>query len=145
VADAVRSGGEGAPLRVLVVEDDPGVSAMIVETLAQWRAIECGTATSFEEAAAALSAREYRALVVDSRLQSGTGADVYRHLRETGSPLQGRIVFITGWLEDPELEEICRLSGNAFIRKPFVQAEFLPSLERALGVGREAWLGPAMK
>jgi hypothetical protein len=61
---------------------------------------------------------------------------------EAGSPLQDRIVFITGWLEDQELEGICLFSGNAFIRKPFSQADFLPPLERALGIGREAWMGP---
>lgn len=152
--DAARdeSGRGTGPRRVLVVEDDPGVRDFLVELLAVVRGIACGTAATFEEAVAKLRAREYHALVVDSRLRSGTGADLFRHLEAQGSPLCRRIVFTSGYLEEQDLEDICRRTGNSFVRKPFEQAEILPAIDRALardadtglfGTGAAAGAGPA--
>ena len=105
---------------VLVVENDPTVSTMIADVLGWKLGIRSVKVDSVEEALRVLSGGRFCAVVCDILLPGGRrGEAVQAFLERRGSPLAGRMVFMTGMNDTTEIEAFCHDTGNAFLRKPF--------------------------
>ena len=106
--------------RVLVVDDDPSLSALITEWLtAAGYAVE--NALDFATAKVRLSARQ-DILIVDVRLAAFNGLQLAILARSDDATM--RIVVMTGW-DDPVLRAEATAIGAVFLPKPFDEQELL--------------------
>lgn len=110
-------------LRILVVEDDEMLRAVLVEVVEGLGYAVCATAASESEAVAAAAATKPDLMIVDIGLGRGSGVAAVERILQTG-PVPH--FFITG--VRPEY-----LSNDApVLRKPFRAAQLAASIEAAL-------------
>lgn len=131
---------EPRPSRILVVDDEKGVNDLIIEILESMGGHRCNTACSLDEALDELASGTFDAVVVDACLDGKRGSQLYQVLSSRKDPLAKRLVFISGKLDDPEIEEIARNTGNAFVHKPFRIDELLATVRCALSAESTASL-----
>lgn len=114
---------------VYVVDDDESVRRAIGRLLRS-----AGyTLESFPSAAAFLEsvpADAGGALVLDLRMPEMDGFDLYRTLRERGSPL--RVIFITAFAQGGDREQGVDLGAVGFLVKPFEATSLLGLVDEAL-------------
>lgn len=118
--------------RVLVVEDDPAVAA-VVEMALKRAGHEVRLARDFPSAKAAL-AEDVEAVVLDLNLPGGFGLDLLRHLRqELGKTTP--VVVLSGLKQERHVLEALRLGAQDYLTKPFSPKELLLRLERYVAAG----------
>jgi CheY-like chemotaxis protein len=131
---AVRPRPGGAPAAagkgeyILVVDDDPGVRAVVAETLrgAGYEVTEAGSAA---EGLAAIEARAPDLLVTDFLMPEVNGAELVRAARRRSPGL--RALIISGYADS---ERVAEARADApLLRKPFEQPALLAAIARALG------------
>ena len=89
----IAGGFRGKPLRILLVEDDGNVSALMVELLTEMGHDVCNVATTEPEAVAAAERLSPDLMIVDIRLRVGGGVPAMATiLRRTAMPH----IFMTG-------------------------------------------------
>ena len=117
---------ESAPSRILVVEDEPAVCALINDLLeGEGYIVRC--CSNDRDAYEALR-EPFDALVVDINLGRGTtGFDVARRARRH-DPEVG-VVYVTGG--PPESVAVHGVHGAVLVRKPFNREDLLLALEEA--------------
>ena len=125
--------GEPAPnsIRVLVVEDEPGVRSLVANVLlgAHYRVV---VARDGDEAVRVLDAeREPFHLIVTDLVMPGLGGmALARRLHERNRP---RILFISGYTDTPSTE---LAAYGCFLPKPFKPAQLLAAVRGALETPR---------
>lgn len=109
--------GYGQMGRVLIVDDDPGVCAIIAEILGE-EGIEVACAQNDSAAYAMIpTLPNFRALVVDVDLGQGTtGFDVARFARKVIPDLP--VIYISGAASNAHLEAF-GVPESQFLQKPF--------------------------
>lgn len=122
---ATTPNGGGAPAaeksnghaRILVVDDEPDISAMIAELLRQ-----AGHAVSIARDAVDALAQVRRGgielVVSDIRMPGLDGPGLYRALGDAGHDLTARVIFITGDTLAPEIAQFISETGAPVIEKP---------------------------
>jgi two-component system, response regulator FlrC len=115
--------------RILVVDDEPGMRAGLVEVLRRdgHRVEAVGTA---EDALARLEADGAELLVTDVRLPGRSGTDLLRELRERGLDTPAIVITAHGTIEDAVAA--MKLGALDFLAKPFSPADLLHLAARAL-------------
>ena len=122
-------------MRVLIVEDEPKMAALLARGLAR-EGMAVDVATSGEDALWMAEATEYDAIVLDVMLPGIDGFEVCRRLRDGG--VWSPVLMLTA--RDGVRDRVAGLDGGAddYLTKPFSYAELLARL-RALvrrGAGR---------
>jgi len=118
--------------RVLHVEDDPGVQALVRATLAQHGGYEVDTASNGARAIELAVLRCPDLVLLDLDLPGMSGIDALKSLRSRDALRQVPVVFLTAsrdLLVDLELLSL----GAQVVHKPFRPADLLGTIERALG------------
>ena len=106
--------------RVLVVDDDPGILALVTTWL-ETAGYDVETAGNF--AAAKLHVgRPMEVLIVDVRLEAFNGLQLAILARSSDSTM--RIVVMSGW-DDPVLQAEAASIGAVFLPKPFNEQQLL--------------------
>ena len=105
--------------RILVVEDDPQVQALIITAL---RAEGADALGAHDVREAFLAEGQFDLLVLDLRLPNGDGRDVAQHY--AGIPA----VFITGY--DQDLGKFGALNPEDVVPKPFTVRELMAVARR---------------
>jgi CheY-like chemotaxis protein len=112
-----------AATRVLIVEDDAMLSAVLAELLSDHGYEICGTAASEPEAVAAAARDRPDLLIVDDQLREGTGgAAVERIYQERVVPC----VFMSGAMAFPDR------ARRQVLRKPFMLGDLLIAIDSAM-------------
>ncbi|MGO9171554.1 MAG: response regulator transcription factor [Rhodomicrobium sp.] len=128
-------------MRLLVIEDDPGGRAVLVQGLA-----ECGheavCAPDFAEGLALAQDGGFDALIVDRMLPGGDGLDIVTALRAQG--IITPAVFLTALNEVDDRIAGLRAGGDDYIAKPFSFLELLARLE-AITRRKEATAGTILR
>ncbi|MCA8921962.1 MAG: diguanylate cyclase [Planctomycetes bacterium] len=118
---AVRAAVGGATLQkdevVLVVEDDPGMQEVLLESLTSPR-WELLTAASVAEAQRVLSDREVSLVILDLRLPDGDGRDVLSFMRHDPT-LHTVPVVVTSGSGGLPVTEALALGADGYVPKPF--------------------------
>ncbi|HEX2010015.1 MAG TPA: ATP-binding protein [Roseateles sp.] len=116
-------------LRVLVVDDETELAAMLRETL-EYAGYEVATAESGLVALELLGQARFEAVVSDLRMPGMDGAALWRAVRERWPALATRMLIITGDTLSPGAAEFLRETGCALLEKPFTPAELVARVKQ---------------
>jgi CheY-like chemotaxis protein len=126
--------GTAGPIRgkrVLVVDDEPWVSEILLEMLAR-DGHQVEVAVNGAEALDRIRQASYDLILCDLRMPELDGPALYGEL-EAGHPeMLSRIVFVTGSGEDPKARDFLGRSGAPFLLKPFTLDGIHEMTQRAL-------------
>ena len=114
--------GNGA--RVLVIEDEPALSAAVSEALSD-AGFRVDRAADGQEAFDRVQAEVYDLLVCDLKMPRMDGPTLYRALTKTKPALARRMVFVTGDVAGTEAENFLEESGCQWLAKPFRLGDLL--------------------
>ena len=118
---------------VLVIEDEPGVTAFVRAALER-RGYRVAQAASGAEGIGMLEAGEYCGVISDIRTPGGiSGADVHAWIHRHRPELGERLVFITGDVANAETLALLRRSGTPCVEKPFRAGQLLSVVEKTFG------------
>ena len=115
--------------RVLLVDDDPGVSE-VIGLLLEREGYAVESAATLKEALTRVDTRPPDVVVTDLKLPDGTGLDVIAVLRGRHPGLP--IVMITSYSSMESAIAALRAGANDYVIKPFDNDEFLRAIARAL-------------
>jgi CheY-like chemotaxis protein len=124
-------------LRILLLDDEPGVCRTAAQLMRQLghnvQALRSG-----EKALSHLRTHSsgYDLLVLDVMMPHPTGVEVHRALCDEGIVLP--TVFVSGYTEQPLLDELADDGGIVFLQKPFRQAELARAISRCIEASQRA-------
>ena len=126
----VRSG------RILVVEDEPSVAQLIVDVL-QEEGHQVEAVLESQEGLARLARMHYDLVVCDLRMPRLDGPAFHEALIRAGSPVQDRILFVTGDTLAPRTMQFLEKRKLPYLAKPFLVEELKLAVNRRLQRSRE--------
>jgi two-component system KDP operon response regulator KdpE len=115
-------------LRVLVVEDDPEIRALMQSTLSV-EGFDVQTAVSLSEARALLAHSPPDAVVLDLGLPDGDGLSLVRELRQQSST---PVIVVSARHQEAQKIELLDAGADDYLTKPFSVAELLARIRVAL-------------
>lgn len=126
----------GTLRRVLIVEDDSDLCALLVEQVqsnGRWGATSVPTLAAARQAlqAGPLDAPPFDAMILDIGLPDGDGRVLCAALRAEGLVLP--IIILSGRAEEEDVVQGLDSGADAYIRKPFQAAELTARLSTLLG------------
>jgi len=101
--------------RILVVDTDPGVTALLQELLDS--ALEIVTAKSAQEVVARAAHEQFDAILCDMAMGDMTGMELYAALSAKSPELAGRLVFIRG-ADSPQVQSFLQRIPNRWLSRP---------------------------
>lgn len=84
-----------------------------------------------------ISQNRYDVAILDLMLPDSDGVLLRQKIRSSAPGRSMRVIFTTGFTDQPAVVEYLRHSGNAFVAKPFRPAELIDAVYSALGDGQE--------
>ena len=118
-------------MRLLVVDDDPGLLALIRTTFEDVD-VEVAEATSSEAARRAVAADAPDVIVLDVRLGAESGLDLCRSLKSDLRTASIPVVLLSG-LVDLAPRDAAEAGADAYLPKPFSPLQLLGLVERLAG------------
>jgi DNA-binding NtrC family response regulator len=119
--------------RILVVDDDPGLSE-VIGMLLERESYAVKRAATMKEGISLVEAGELDLVVTDLKLPDGTGLDVIAGVRACRPRLP--IIMITSYSSMESAIDALRAGANDYVIKPFNNDEFLRCIARALNERR---------
>lgn len=130
-------------MEVLLVDDDPAVRQAVGKALGragyEVTAVDNGLA-----ALAAIQTHSFGVVVTDIRMDFLDGIRLYQELAAEYPELQERVIFVSAWSGDPEVDAFVQRTGRPLLRKPFELPALLDLVRdtAALGIERGEGYGP---
>ena len=123
------SADDPRPLRILVVDDDPGMQSIISEYLEQ-HGIEVAVAASRKDMTRLMTNATFNLIILDLRLGQEDGLDLLRELRTRGDI---PVIITTGHRRD-EVDRVVglELGADDYLTKPFSLRELLARIRVVL-------------
>lgn len=118
------------PVRVLVVDDDAEMRALLVDELRQ-EGYEVAEAGDGAEAVLACRSQEYDVILMDKNMPGPSGLDILPGFRRTCP--HSRIIMMTAFGDVPSYVEAAEKGAADFLFKPFRMDEMKASIRKALG------------
>jgi DNA-binding NtrC family response regulator len=119
--------------RILLVDDDPGLSEVIVMLLER-EGYTVFHAPTRKQGISIVEGRELDLVITDLKLPDGTGLDVVAGVRARRPRLP--IIMITSYSSMESAIEALRAGANDYVIKPFDNEQFLGAIARALNERR---------
>lgn len=116
-----------AKKNLLLVDDEPGVLAILSESLSEL-GFHCHTAADGREALARLSETSIDLMITDICMPEMSGTELFQSARDAG--YRCPIIFISGVLGEADLKWVDEADG--FFYKPFVLRELLHQIKNLL-------------
>jgi signal transduction histidine kinase/CheY-like chemotaxis protein len=133
-AGAVLGIGErGAPVRILVVDDERDNRALLHEILSKV-GILVTEARDGASAVECFSAVKPDLVLMDVKMPGVDGVEATRRIRATAGGSTVPIVMLSASVFQEDRAEVLAGGGNAFIPKPFRESEIWDAVERHLGL-----------
>jgi two-component system, NarL family, nitrate/nitrite response regulator NarL len=127
-------------MRILLADDHPMISTAIEALLRGTQFEIAGMAATGDQALAKVQELQPDILLLDLQMPGGTGMDVLRRLRSTGSKL--KIILLTAAIDDSSLIEAKALRVQGMVLKNSDPAHLLECLERVSRGAR--WIDPEL-
>jgi CheY-like chemotaxis protein len=122
--------------RILVVEDESTVAQLIVDVLRE-EGHQVEAAVDSQDGLTRISRAHYDLVICDLRMPRLDGPAFYEALVSAGSPMQNRIIFITGDTLAPRTLEFLEPRSLPYLAKPFLVEELKLAVNRMLERIRE--------
>jgi DNA-binding NtrC family response regulator len=119
------------PVRILVVDDDAEMRALLVEEL-RHEGYEAGEASDGAEAVLACRAMAYDVILMDKNMPGPSGLDLLPGFRR--SCPRARIIMMTAFGDVPSYVEASEKGAVDFLFKPFRIDDMKASIRKALDV-----------
>lgn len=126
---AAPRGTTPATGRVLVVDDEPELTAMMRDAL-EAAGYEVAAAESAAVALALLDEARFDVVVSDLRMPDMDGRALWRAIRERHGELARRFIFVTGDTLSPLASDFRRESGADGLEKPFAASDLVQRVQR---------------
>lgn len=117
--------------RVLVVDDDPQILAIVQETLKNER-FEVKTASNGYDAGILTEQFRPDLILLDYMLPDINGSVVCERIRSNPEYAGTRIVFVSGVADESEIQRLLARGADAFVRKPFRPDDLLRTVTQLL-------------
>jgi DNA-binding response OmpR family regulator len=119
--------------RILVVEDDGPTCAAMEETLSAW-GYEVDSVPDGGQALERIRSRHYDLAILDLMLPDSDGVLLRQKICSKSPHGTPRVLFTTGFTDQPAVVKYLQHSGNAFVAKPFRATELIEAVRSALAV-----------
>ena len=116
---------------ILVVDDDPLVTQLIVDTLTG-DGYGVDSAPTGVEALEKIQHQRYDLILSDLHMPQLNGVGLYLALTQQSDRLSERIIFLTGSTGSSELHSFLKETGLPVLRKPFALVELLRLVRQVL-------------
>lgn len=123
----------GIKARILVIEDEPVVAQLIADVLAE-EGHRVEAVLDSKDGLARISRDAWDLLICDLRMPGLDGAAFYDSLVRTGSPLQKKLLFVTGDTLGPQTLEFLVPRKLPYLAKPFLLEELKLAVHQMLRV-----------
>ncbi len=123
-------------MEVLLVDDDPAVRQAVGKALGR-AGFEVTAVDNGLAALVAIQTHSFGVVVTDIRMDFMDGIRLYRELEAEYPELQERVVFVSAWSKDPEVDAFVQRTGRPLLGKPFELAELLDLVKSTAGLGLE--------
>jgi len=128
-----QAGTKPANARVLLIEDEPAVMALVRAVL-EGHGYSVVPTESGADALRLLADGDFHGVVSDMRTPGGVdGAQVYSWIATHRPELATRLVFITGDIANEETVATLRETGAPCVEKPFRVQQFISVVEKTMG------------
>jgi signal transduction histidine kinase/CheY-like chemotaxis protein len=117
--------------RILVVDDEESIQKLLTGVL-EMDGHEVHLAGNGREALRKVKEQAFDLVITDIKMPVMSGTELYERLREEGSPLARRVVFITGDTVAPETRSFLQTVDNAVLAKPFRLRDVRETVRKAL-------------
>jgi excisionase family DNA binding protein len=124
--------GESA-IRILVVDDDPGIVRLLEELLGREERFEVRTATTGYDAG--MVTREFRPnlVLLDYMLPDVNGNVVCERLRSDAELADTRIMIVSGAVRQDEIDALIAAGADDFLAKPFEPEDLIARIDALVG------------
>jgi PAS domain S-box-containing protein len=126
-----RSVKQGPKGRILVIEDEATVAQLIMDVLRE-EGHQVTAVLDSKEGLEQISRRPYDLIICDLRMPGLDGPAFYDVLVRTGSPLQNKILFVTGDTLGPRTIEFLVPNDLPYLAKPFLVEELKLAVHQLL-------------
>ena len=116
---------------ILVVDDDPSVTQLIVDTLTR-EGYRLDSAPNGVVALEKIQRQRYDLILSDLHMPQLNGVGLYLALTQQSDRLSERIIFITGSSGSSEMHSFLKDTGLPVLRKPFTLVELLQLVREVL-------------
>jgi len=120
--------------RILVVEDEPMIGALIRSILSR-EGFEVEIALNGRAAQEMIDEDGYQLCLIDMLMPKTSGHEFYEWLQRKHPRIAERAVFTTGSVIDEEIMAFISESGRPFLPKPFTPADLRAAVQEALRQG----------
>src|SRR5262245_65060018 len=119
------------PLRILIIDDEPGFASGLARLLSRDGAT-VETASDGQVALALLYAQRYDVLLCDLLMPALNGPDLYAILKRHGAALCQRIIFLTGDTLGEDSRAFLEKCGQPWLYKPCTAEEIRNVIQEVL-------------
>ena len=109
-------------IRVLVVEDEPGISQVCLRVLSG-EGFEVDIAVNGAVAQDMLGKKDYDLCLIDIRTPVMTGKELYQCIQENHPKLINRVIFTSGDVISKDVQVFLGQAARPFLPKPFTPDE----------------------
>ena len=120
-----------APARILLVDDDPMITELVVDMLGL-EGYDVDTANNGIEALQKLEHQRYDLIITDLHMPKLDGSGFYRELAQRKLHSLKRIIFLTGTTGGSEEHRFVQESGVPVLLKPFNVSDLIELVRRLL-------------
>jgi CheY-like chemotaxis protein len=117
--------------RILVVEDEPGITRVCLRTLVP-RGYEVEVANDGSIAEGMLGGAAYDLMLVDIRTPVMNGIQLYEYITDNHPEMMKRVIFTTGDVISGDTQYFLEKSGQPVLAKPFTPEELIGIVNEAL-------------
>lgn len=117
---------------VLAVDDDPHYLDIIPAALGSMDGYEILTASTGFDAGAMVADWNPRVLILDINLSDMDGRAVCRRVKERPETQSTRVLAISGYIEDSEVDQLKDFGFDDYLKKPFQIEQLVEKVQRLL-------------
>jgi len=117
--------------RILVVEDEPGISAVCQRVLTS-EGFEVDIAVNGKVAQDMLGEKDYDLFLIDVRTPLMNGKQLYQCIQEKHPKLIDRVIFTTGDVMSKDIQGFLGQAARPFLPKPFTPDELRTIIRETL-------------
>lgn len=136
---SVLEGGlSGSLKRVLVVDDDPEIGALIRDVLGDDGRFEIRVVETGYDAGMETERFRPHLIVLDYMLPDLNGDIVCKRVRENDALSETRVLCVSGVIESSEVERLMDAGADGFMKKPFDLRVLIERIEGLLGMSERS-------